>query len=188
MSELNPVGPVTETIRSARLRALLRYWAEKSVGLAIPYRRQIEPTEIPSILPIVLLADLTPAGVRMRLLGTEATNAYGRETRNCLVSDIQLGEFTVSWQNAFLRVVQSAGPACASGTYLRGIELCRVETVLTPLTQDGSSISQIFGGLLIRPVARDGMIGRGRTGGFTVAIDRQTPGASDSRRAGGGHP
>jgi hypothetical protein len=187
MSELNPVEPAAESIRSARLRALLRYWAEKSAGLAIPFRRQIDPTEIPSILPIVLLADVTPAGARMRLLGTEATSAYGRETRNYLVSDIQLGEFTVSWQDAFLRVMQSARPACAAGTYLRGTELCRVETVLTPLTEDGSSISQIFGGLLIRPIAREGTIGRDRTGGFTMAINLPTPGAWDSRRTDGGH-
>jgi hypothetical protein len=183
MSELNPVESAAETIRSTRLRALLRYWAEKSAGLGIPFRRQIEPTEIPSILSIVLLADLTPAGGRMRLLGSEATSAYGRETRDCLVSDIQLGEFTVSWQDAFSRVVQSARPAYATGTYRRGTELCRVETVLTPLTEDGSSISQIFGGLLIRPVVRDGTIGHEKTGVFAVAIDRQTPGASDSSHA-----
>jgi hypothetical protein len=188
MRELNPVEPITETIRSARLRALLRYWVEKSAGLAMPFRRQIEPIEIPGILPIALLADVTPSGARMRLLGTEATSAYGSETRNCLVADIQLGEFTVSWQDAFLRVVQSARPAYATGTYLRGTELCRVETVLTPLTEDGSSISQIFGGLLIRPAGRDSIIARDGSGGFIVVINDRTAGDSDSRRVDVGHP
>jgi len=179
MSELNPVEPTTETIRSARLRALLRYWVEKSAGLAMPFRRQIEPIEIPGILPVVLLADITPSGARMRLLGTEATNAYGSETRNCLVA---------SWQDSFLRVVQSARPAYATGTYLRGTELCRVETVLTPLTADGSSISQIFGGLLIRPAGRDSMIARDGSGGFIVVINDRTVGESDSRRTDVSHP
>jgi hypothetical protein len=188
MRELNPVEPITETIRSTRLRALLRYWVEKSAGLAMPFRRQIEPIEIPGILPIALLADVTPSGARMRLLGTEATNAYGSETRNCPVADIQLGEFTVSWQDAFLRVVQSARPAYAAGTYLRGTELCRVETVLTPLTRDGSSISEIFGGLLIRPAGRDRMIARDGSGGFIVVINDRTAGELDSRRADGGRP
>jgi hypothetical protein len=187
MSDLNPVEPATETIRSARLRAVLRYWVEKSAGQTMPFRRQIEPTEIPGILPIALLAAVTPAGVRMRLLGTEATTAYGSETRDCPISDIQLGEFTVSWQDAFSHVVQSARPAYATGTYLRGNELCRVETVLTPLTEDGSSISHIFGGLLIRPVVRDGMSARDRSGGFVVAIGNRTADESDSRRADVGH-
>ena len=188
MSELNPVEPTAEAIRSARLRALLRYWVEKSAGVAMPFRRQIEPTDIPGILPIALLADVTPSGARMRLLGTETTNAYGSETRNCLVADIQLGEFTVSWQNAFSRVVQSARPAYATGTYLRGTELCRVETVLTPLTEDGSSISQVFGGLLIRPAGRDSTIARDASGGFIVVLDGRTARESDNRRADAGLP
>jgi hypothetical protein len=188
MSEMKLDEPITETIRSARLRALLRYWVEKSAGLAMPFRRQIEPTEIPGILPITLLADVTPLGARMRLLGTEATSAYGSETRNCLVTDIQLGEFTVSWQDAFLRVVQSARPAYATGTYSRGTELCRVETVLAPLTEDGSSISQIFGGLMIRPAGRDTMIARDGIRGFTVVLSDRSAGGSDDRRTDISHP
>jgi hypothetical protein len=188
MSELKPVEPITETIRSVRLGALLRYWVEKSAGLAMPFRRQIEPTEIPGILPITLLADVTPSGARMRLLGTEATNAYGSETRNCLVTDIRLGEFTVSWQDAFARVVQSASPTYAAGTYSRGTELCRVETVLTPLTEDGASISQIFGGLMIRPASRDTMIARDGSGGLIVVVSDRTAGRMDSRRTDIAHP
>jgi hypothetical protein len=185
MSNLNPAEPVADTIHSARLRSLLRYWAEKAAGGAMPFRRQIDPIEIPSILPIALLADVTPLGARMRLLGSEATSAYGSETRDYLVPDIQLGEFTVSWQDAFSRVIRSARPAYASGTYRRGTELCRIETVLTPLTADGASISQIFGGLLIRPIARDSAIGRNRIVGFAAPVAGQTTGEAHSRRADG---
>ena len=81
MSDLNPAEPIAETLRSARLAALIRYWAEKSGGRAMPFRQQIEPTEIPRLLPITLLADVTPSGATMRLLGSEATNAYGKEIR-----------------------------------------------------------------------------------------------------------
>jgi hypothetical protein len=186
MSDLNPVEPVADTVRSARLRSLLRYWVEKSAGRAMPFRRQIDPIEIPGILPIALLADVTPSGARMRLLGSEATGAYGSETRGSAIADIQLGEFTVLWQDAFSHVIQSARPAYATGTYRRGTELCRIETVLTPLTADGSSISQIFGGLLIRPIARDAAIGQNRVGGF-APIAGQATGGADGRRADGRH-
>jgi hypothetical protein len=185
MSNLNPAEPVADTVRNARLRAILRYWAEKSAGRAMPFRRQIDPIEISSILPIALLADVTPSGARMRLLGSEATDAYGSETRHCLIADIQLGEFTVVWEGAFSRVVQSARPAYATGTYRRGAELCRIETVLTPLTADGSSISQIFGGLLIRPIARDSTIGQNRIVGSIAPVAGQTTDGADSRRADG---
>jgi hypothetical protein len=185
MSNLNPAEPAADTMLSARLRAVLRYWAEKAAGSTMPFRRQIDPIEIPSILPIALLADVTPLGARMRLLGSEATSAYGSETRNCLVADIQLGEFTVDWQDAFSRVIQSARPAYAAGTYRRGTELCRIETVLTPLTEDGTSISQIFGGLLIRQIARHNAIGQKKNDGFSAGGAGEMTGGADSRRAEG---
>jgi hypothetical protein len=187
MSNLNPAEPVGDIVHSARLRSLLRYWVEKAAGGTMPFRRQIDPIEIPSILPIAMLADVTPLGARMRLLGSETTSAYGSETRDRLVADIQLGEFTVVWQDAFSRVVQSGRPAYATGTYRRGTELCRIETVLTPLTEDGSQVSQIFGGLLIRPIARDSAIGQNRIVGFSTRADGQPAGGTDSRRADGRH-
>jgi hypothetical protein len=190
MSNLNPAEPFADTVDSPRLRCLLRYWVEMAAGGTMPFRRQIDPVEIPSILPIALLADVTPSGARMRLLGSEATSAYGSETRDYLVEDIQLGEFTVAWQDAFSRVIQSARPAYAAGTYRRGTEPCRIETVLTPLTEDGSSVSQIFGGLLIRRIAHGSEIGQDRSGGHGTraagqTLTGQTADGADSRRADG---
>jgi hypothetical protein len=155
-------------IESVRLRALMRYWNEKRGNRPMPLRLQIDPIEIPNALPIVLLAEVTPAGPRMRLLGTEATNAYGRETHGHLVHEIQFGEFDITWQDAFDRVTQSAAPVVATGTYSRVTEICRVETLLLPLTVDGSSVNQIFGGLVIRPLAHDATIERKRRLLFTL--------------------
>lgn len=185
MSNLNPAEPVVDTVHSPRLRALLRYWVEKAAGSTMPFRRQIDPIEIPSILPIALLADVTPLGARMRLLGSEATSAYGSETRNSLVADIQLGEFTVTWQDAFSRVIQSKRPAYAAGTYRRGTEPCRIEMVLTPLTADGSQVSEIFGALLIRSIARESATGQNRSEGSSTHGAGQTAGGADGRRADG---
>jgi hypothetical protein len=184
MSDLSPAEPIAETVRSARLRALLRYWAEKSAGRAMPLRQQIEPTEIPRLLPIALLADVTPSGARMRLLGSEATSAYGKEMRGLGVADIQFGDFTVPWLDAFFRVIQSVKPAFAAGTYRRGNELCRIETVLMPLTEDGLSISQIFGGLLIRSALSSESIGQDSTRDYSRPRAGTTSGGADSRRAG----
>lgn len=160
MSDLIPAEPIADAVHSARLRALLRYWSEKAAGRVMPFRYQIEPIEIPRLLPIALLADVTHAGARMRLLGSETTAAYGRETRGAEIAEIQFGDFTVPWLDAFFRVIRSVEPACAAGTYRRGNELCRIETVLLPLTHDGSSVSQVFGGLLIRPILSGRTIGR----------------------------
>jgi hypothetical protein len=183
MSDLIPAEPAAEALHSARLRALLRYWAETSAGRAMPFRRQIEPTEIPRLLPIALLADVTQTGARMRLLGSEATAAYGKETRGATIAEIQFGDFTVPWLDAFFRVIQSGKPAYAAGTYRRGNELCRIETVLMPLTEDGSSVSQIFGGLLIRPVLSGRTTGQDNPLDFSMKSAGTLSGGADSKRA-----
>jgi len=162
MVDLNRNETGDPRIASIRLRALMRYWNEKRGSRPMPLRLQIDPIEIPNALPVALLAQVTPSGPRMRLLGTEATNAYGRETKGQLVREIQFGEFDVTWQDAFERVIQSVAPVIAVGTYARGTEICRVETLLLPLTVDGYSVDQIFGGLVIRPLARDATIARKR--------------------------
>jgi len=184
MSDLNAAEPIAETVRSARLRALLRYWTDKSAGRAMPFRRQIEPTEIPRLLPIALLADVTASGARIRLLGSEATNAYGKEMRGLGVADIQFGDFTVPWLDAFFRVIESGKPAFAVGPYRRGTELCRIQTILMPLTEDGSSISHIFGGLLIDSILSGGTIGQDSIRDFSMPLAGTTSGGADSRRAG----
>ena len=178
MSDLNSAEPIADGVGSARLRALLRYWAEKSVGRAMPFRHQIEPTDIPRLLPIVLLADITQAGATMRLLGSEATSAYGKETRGSPIAEIQFGDFTVPWLDAFFRLIQSGKPASAAGTYRRGNELCRIETVLMPLTKDGWSLSQVFGGLLIRPILSSRAVGQNSPLDFSV-----NSGGADSKQA-----
>ncbi len=159
---VEPLGsvPLGEGVRSGRLRALVRYWNDKRGDLPMPRRGQIDPIEIPRLLPIALIADVTSDGARMRLLGTEATDAYGREIRGSLVSEIQFGEFTSFWQDAFTLVATSAAPASAGGAFRNGNLSCGIEMVLLPLTDDGAAVSQIFGGLLVRPLPQAGLSGR----------------------------
>jgi hypothetical protein len=154
MVEALRIETVCEMLRSVRLRSLVRYWEEKRRDRSMPARGEIDPTEIPHLLPIALMADSTPAGPRIRLLGSETTNAYGREIAGQLIDDVEFGEFTPSWRDAFARVRRSAGPASASGMFRASTETCSVEIVLTPLADHGTSLSHIFGGLVIRPVGR----------------------------------
>jgi hypothetical protein len=140
------------------LRALFRYWNEKRGDLPMPQRAQIDPIEIARLLPVVVMADAAPTGARIRLIGTEATVGYGQEMRGRLVDEMDFGEFTPFWQEAFALVAASAGPAFAAGTFTKGNQHCCVEIALMPLSEDGLRVSQIFGGLLIAPVDQSGMI------------------------------
>lgn len=143
--------PDGDGIKNARLQGILRYWNEKRGDRAMPSLRQIDPIEIPKLLPIILIADILPTSTRMRLLGTDSTNVYGHETRGRDVTEISLGDFSPFWQKAFALVRSAGKPALASGSYRNGQELLDAESVLVPLSDDGTTITHILGGLLIRP-------------------------------------
>ncbi|HUC60508.1 MAG TPA: PAS domain-containing protein [Alphaproteobacteria bacterium] len=142
-------------VQFPRLAAVLRYWNRKRGTRQMPARRDIDPVEIPSLLPVVLLAEIDGAEARMRLMGEEAAHAFRRDVRGCSVRDFEFGAFTASWIEAFELVIASSAPAVAAGTCALDAHPCRVETVLAPLADDAGALSHVFGGLVVRPVARD---------------------------------
>jgi hypothetical protein len=159
-----------EDVKNQRLQGILRYWNEMRGERAMPSLRQIDPIEIPKLLPIVLIADVAPAATKMRLLGTDATNAYGRETRGTDIKDLALGDFSPLWLKAFALVRETGRPVSAFGAFRSGLELLDVETLLTPLSDDGEAITHIFGGLLIRPAPCMAIAGpRSLLGGISSA-------------------
>ncbi len=135
-----------------RLQALVRYWRDKRGQRPIPLRADIDPLEIPRLLSVVLMADVVVGGARIRLLGSEATNALGHEPRGRMITDIDLGEFTQAWREAFAAAVLSCEPVEAGGMIYRQGVASRADLVLMPLTLGSGSIDQIFGGLIIKSV------------------------------------
>ena len=66
----------TTPITDARLQEALDYWLRKSAGKAMRRRADIDPIDIPKLLPDVMLVEVLPSG-RYRLIGTENTDARG---------------------------------------------------------------------------------------------------------------
>jgi hypothetical protein len=79
-SKLIDVGQLT----SERVKEFHRYWRSKSIGDAPPSRDVIDPVEIPSLLPYLVIADLErePFRIRYRLVGTRVAEANGADFTN----------------------------------------------------------------------------------------------------------
>jgi PAS domain-containing protein len=61
-------------LNAPRLRAALTYWDAKRQNKLMPPRSDIDPVEIPRLLPYVMLIDVVrePLDFRYRLMGTQA--------------------------------------------------------------------------------------------------------------------
>ena len=62
-----------------RVRQLRDYWESKQCGRIAPARADIDPSEIKSLLPYLIITDLfsDPLRVRIRLAGTTVCEAFG---------------------------------------------------------------------------------------------------------------
>ena len=69
-------APITTTltpITDARLQDALDYWRLKSAGRSVPRRADIDPLDIPKLLPHLMLVEgSSVCRYRYRLIGTEA--------------------------------------------------------------------------------------------------------------------
>jgi hypothetical protein len=70
------------------------YWKSKCGGQAMPRRRDIDPTEIPRLLPHLQITEFVDGGkrIRYRLAGTAVVDAYGGELKGKYFDEVFSGE------------------------------------------------------------------------------------------------
>lgn len=70
-----------DQIESPNIRQIVAYWQSKCRAGAIPRRSDIDPAEMPTLLPNVILVDFerSPFRVKFRLVGTRVVEVTGFE-------------------------------------------------------------------------------------------------------------
>ncbi|HTO81936.1 MAG TPA: PAS domain-containing protein [Methylomirabilota bacterium] len=132
---------------NALLRDFFAYWQGKRRNGRLPARSDIEPTEIPLLLPNIFLVDVVAGArprFRFRLVGTmivsmefEMTNAY--------LDELVAGVDATPMGRQYL-------DATAGRVYLRRQRLdwrdrgyINYDVLLLPLADDGETINMLFG-------------------------------------------
>jgi hypothetical protein len=131
----------------AVLSALWAYWQGKRGGRAMPCRRDIDPTEIPRLLPHLQLVEFLEAEdrFRYRLSGTAIAAAYGRELTGRFVDEvIPEPRRTLALHHCRL-VRETAQPIFARTQYLSpvGAELVASRLIL-PLGDDPPRVTMLL--------------------------------------------
>lgn len=138
-----------ESIRSILLRSLFDYWQSKMRGRQMPDRADIDPIEIPKLLPNIVLIDILPDRpdcFRYRLVGTEIVRVFGREMTGRTTDDIPDPKLKKLAVESFL--------ACRDAAVPMGQEWRRpwtgvqdYERILLPLTQGANEVAIIVLGI-----------------------------------------
>ena len=134
-------------LKSSRLREAYTYWDAKRQNKLMPSRYDIDPVEIPPLLPYVILIDVArePVDFRYRLIGTQACVILRGDFTGQFFSKVPgNGKESALWQ-ACDAVVGSKAPMywqipCVGPER----SLHNYENVLLPLSNDGANVTMIF--------------------------------------------
>jgi hypothetical protein len=135
----------------ARLRALKRYWDDKRGSRAMPARADLDPVEIPELLPYILLIDTaeTLEEFRYRLIGTEACKGFDRDRTGARFADLpRIGCFDEVF-GGYWRSFQERTPQYYHGP-LASVGKGRIQfsRLTLPLSHDGNYVDMILGGIV----------------------------------------
>jgi len=102
----------SEGLASESLRRLRDYWLGRRGRRRMPARKDIDPLDIPKLLPKLVLTDVLhePLRLRYRLIGTFVTDLAGRNATGRWLDEALYGERTDDMLWAYRRCVADRAP------------------------------------------------------------------------------
>lgn len=132
------------------LRKLYDYWDGKRGDRPFPRRADIDPVDIPALLPHLILVDVVPEppDFVFRVAGTLVTEATGMELTGKRLRLLPLSPIGAIVAE-FSRVIDSAEPRYSAGPLSNPLDRYnRVERLLLPLARDSEKVEQILGAVI----------------------------------------
>lgn len=158
-------------IESPILQHLYDYWRQKRGTRALPARRDLDPVEIPSILPNVILLDVVSETQRMRarVVGTKVVGWYGSDYTGKYLDEIDFGDQRDQVLSDYRACLSSAKPQLEFRQFRTDSDiLIRMERVILPLSDDGETVNMLLSGLSFEE--QPGQYRAGAVGGFSARL------------------
>ena len=130
------------------LREIYAYWRLKRGARRMPSRRQIDPTELPRLLPHLVISEPVEGGERFRyrLAGTAVARAIGLDPTGRCVEDVASGGYRDYINGLHRTVCRERVPVFAASAYVsaaRGRHYF-ARRLLLPLSDDDQAVNQIL--------------------------------------------
>ncbi len=165
-----------EQIESAAIRALFVYWSGKRRNGALPRRADVDPAEIPKLVPNIIIADIEydPFRVRYRLAGTRIVAMTGYEFTGRYLDEIALPNDEGPFLECYRLACDSRAPVITRIKWRLGPnDAAEYDVCFLPLSDDGSTVDKVLAYECYANVERDYSL---------IASRRGAPAANKKRR------
>jgi hypothetical protein len=124
---------------------LYRHWLGKTNGRVMPAHRDIDPVDIPKVLPRMALVHKPDGQYRFRLVGTNITEMIGRDLTGAPV-DSHAGNAGAPLEGLAERVFTTARPVFVTGFFKTRLDAIQnVSALFLPLSDDGTRVNMMVG-------------------------------------------
>ncbi|MEO3430822.1 PAS domain-containing protein [Pelagibius sp. CAU 1746] len=135
-----------ERIDDPRLSAVYRYWNGLRRGRFAPSYAEVDPIDIPKLLPILLVTQVeeTAGGrrYRYRLCGQEVQESFGSPMRGRYIDALMQGRYLTYIEDLYNRVVDGRRPIYSVSAY-RGRAL-QTKRLMLPLSSDAGKVDVVL--------------------------------------------
>lgn len=146
-------------IAHRQLTALYDYWLQRRGDRIAMLRADLDPVEIPRLLPQLILSEVADGGrsIRYRLVGTDIVTAHGSDYTGKTIEELTTGS-TVAFTKTIYGIVVTQGvPVYSEGNFRwAGKEHRWTKRLHLPLTRDGVTIDMVLAGQVFEERAPGG--------------------------------
>ncbi|GAB4366508.1 MAG: hypothetical protein Kow00114_24470 [Kiloniellaceae bacterium] len=144
--------PEPQSIEHPGLRALYDYWHGRRPGPRLPGRQHLDPLDIPTLLPNVMLVDVVaPDDLRFRLVGTALVGWFGRDTTGLPLQTVYAAK---DWERIladYRYSIRERRPCLSRRAIARaGGRQQPYQRLLLPLARDGERVDMLLAGVYWR--------------------------------------
>jgi hypothetical protein len=138
------------------LMALRAYWASKCGDATMPRRADIDPTEIPALLPYLCIAEIhQPQRFRFRLIGSAICRRWGENYTGKWLDEFDLAGERTAILEQYAAAAQSAKPRYDTAEFVNEHgRYLHYRRLLLPLSDDGTTPNMLLGAQ--KPIGIDG--------------------------------
>lgn len=139
---------VADKICSLRIRTAYNYWLSICNGRQFPSRQDINPVDIPNLLPYVFLVNVpeNQQEMNIRLLGSAIVDFLGHDPTGKLLQEHLHDDNSIQLLDGYHQVLENrCGHYLENSLFTGCSETIRYNRLLCPLSSDNQNIDCIFG-------------------------------------------